>query len=112
MTKCSEIDCDAADVDEASLQCEAGHSSVRRHAICSHGRSKNGPCIECQSQVTKKCQYGHLKLNNDQRCSTGDSILRSQLASKNQTILAPTETITSTFVEAFPVSGNETMWFS
>ena len=99
MTKCSEMDCDA-DVDEASLQCEAGHSNVGRDAICSHGRSRNGPCIDCQSQVTKKCPYGHLMLNNDQRCATCDGILRSQLLSKNQTIPAPT------------VSGNETMWFS
>ena len=51
-------------------------------------------------------------LSNNQRCSTCDSILRSQLVSKNQTLLAPTKTTTSTFVEAFPVSGNETMWFS
>ena len=111
MTKCSEKDCDA-DVDEASLQCEAGHSNVGRDAICSHGRSKNGPCIDCQSQVTKKCPYGHLMLNNDQRCATCDGILRSQLLSKNQTIPAPTETATGTIVEAFSVSGNETMWFS
>ena len=78
MTNCKESDCDQ-EVDAVTLICGNGHSNAQGLA-CSHGR--NGPCIDCYNNDVKKCMYRHWMLVSDTRCSTCDSIFRSQLVNR------------------------------